>query len=89
PGHTPGHCAVAISSDGEEAVITGDLIHHPSQCVHPDWGCLADVDAAQANATRRSFLDRFADSGVVVIGTHWAEPVADAIEARGASWRLR
>jgi glyoxylase-like metal-dependent hydrolase (beta-lactamase superfamily II) len=31
PGHTPGHFAVRISSQGQDAVITGDLIHHPVQ----------------------------------------------------------
>src|SRR5207249_6372431 len=31
PGHTPGHVSVRISSRGEDAVITGDLMHHPLQ----------------------------------------------------------
>ena len=35
PGHTPGHVSVHITSRGEEAVITGDMIHHPCQIVHP------------------------------------------------------
>ena len=29
PGHTPGHVAVRISSNGQEAAITGDLVHSP------------------------------------------------------------
>jgi glyoxylase-like metal-dependent hydrolase (beta-lactamase superfamily II) len=31
PGHTPGHVAVRIASGGEQAMITGDLTHHPVQ----------------------------------------------------------
>ena len=31
-GHAPGHVSVKIASKGEEAVITGDLMHHPIQC---------------------------------------------------------
>src|SRR4030095_17140548 len=31
PGHTPGHVSVHVRSRGEEAVITGDLVHHPAQ----------------------------------------------------------
>src|SRR5262249_41793804 len=31
PGHTPGRHSVRISSKGHDAVITGDLIHHPVQ----------------------------------------------------------
>ena len=48
PGHTPGHVSVRIASRGEEAVITGDLMHHPVQIAHPDWAQRADVDPAQA-----------------------------------------
>ena len=88
PGHTPGHCSVTISSDGEEGVITGDLIHHPSQCMHPEWECTADIDAAQATETRMAFLKRFADSGILVIGTHWAPPTATHLTAAGERWKL-
>ena len=28
-GHTPGHVSVMIESEGERAVITGDMTHHP------------------------------------------------------------
>src|SRR6185295_15252274 len=38
PGHTPGHVSVRIRSGGEEAVITGDLVHHPIQCCAPEVG---------------------------------------------------
>jgi glyoxylase-like metal-dependent hydrolase (beta-lactamase superfamily II) len=37
PGHTPGHVSLRVSSQGQEAVITGDLMHHPVQCGEPDW----------------------------------------------------
>ena len=56
PGHTPGHASVRIRSGGAEAVITGDLMHHPVQCAHPDWGSNADSDPAAAAATRHAFL---------------------------------
>lgn len=35
PGHSPGHVSVRISSKGKEAMITGDLMHHPIQCALP------------------------------------------------------
>src|SRR5579863_9875046 len=28
-GHTPGHVSVLIESEGERAMITGDIMHHP------------------------------------------------------------
>ena len=36
PGHTPGHVSLHISSLGQEAVITGDMMHYPIQCAVPD-----------------------------------------------------
>lgn len=71
PGHTPGHMSVHIRSDGEEAVLTGDLAHHPCQMAHLDWSSTVDTDPAQAAATRRQLLSRFADTAALVIGGHF------------------
>jgi glyoxylase-like metal-dependent hydrolase (beta-lactamase superfamily II) len=88
PGHTPGHCSVTISSHGEEAIVTGDLIHHPSQCAHPEWTCIADVDPARAERTRWDFLRRYGDGSKTVIGTHWAEPTAVRLTPDGERWKI-
>ena len=87
-GHTPGHVSVHISSRGEEAVITGDLMHHPAQCAHPEWRSSADSDGAQAEQTRRDFLARYADRPVLVIGTHFATPTAGKIVRDGNAYRF-
>jgi glyoxylase-like metal-dependent hydrolase (beta-lactamase superfamily II) len=60
PGHSPGHVSVRIRSEGREAVITGDVMHHPVQCAQPSWFSAFDSDAAAAEATRRAFLDAHA-----------------------------
>jgi glyoxylase-like metal-dependent hydrolase (beta-lactamase superfamily II) len=88
PGHTPGHVSVHIRSRGEEAVITGDLMHHPVQIAHPEWGSRADHDKAQAEATRLAFLRRYADRPVLVLGTHFAGPTAGRLVRDGDSYRL-
>src|SRR5262249_2168470 len=36
-GHTPGHVSLRIHTTGQEAVITGDIMHHPVQCSEPQW----------------------------------------------------
>jgi glyoxylase-like metal-dependent hydrolase (beta-lactamase superfamily II) len=46
PGHTPGHVSVRISSNGEDAVITGDMTHHPCQLARPEWAAKVDFDQA-------------------------------------------
>jgi len=88
PGHTPGHVSVRIVSRGEEAVITGDLMHHPVQCAEPGWASKFDADAGAARRTRRQFLERHADRPVRVLGTHFATPTAGRIVRDGAVFRF-
>ena len=88
PGHTPGHHSVRISSRGQEAVITGDLMHHPVQMAHPEWGSHFDSDFDEAIATRRAFLERYGDQPILVLGTHFATPSAGRIVRDGNAWRL-
>lgn len=89
PGHTPGHVSVRIVSKGEEAVITGDLMHHPCQIARPHWNSVADVDPQQAIITRRSFVERSAQRGYLVIGTHFPAPTAGHIVADGENFKLQ
>jgi glyoxylase-like metal-dependent hydrolase (beta-lactamase superfamily II) len=79
PGHTPGHVSVRISSQGEEAVITGDLMHHPVQCAEPGWASNFDTDPEAARRTRREFLERYAGRPILVLGTHFATPTGGRI----------
>ena len=88
PGHTPGHVSVWIRSQGAEAVITGDMFHHPFQLSHPDWTDVADVDGDQAHRTRIEFCRRFGDRPVLILGTHFAQPTAGRIVSDGDSYRL-
>lgn len=88
PGHTPGHVSVRISSDGGDALITGDCIHHPCQMTRTDWCSSADSDQVQGQETRESLLERMADTDVLVIGTHFATPTAGHVKRRegGGYW---
>ena len=74
PGHTPGHCSIALSSDGADALITGDFIHHPVQIAAPEWRSRFDTDSAMGERTRRDFIDGAADGDLLVIGTHFGGP---------------
>ena len=87
-GHTPGHVSVRIRSQDEEAVITGDLMHHPVQCAQPGWASRFDVDPEAARATRRAFLEENADRRVLVLGTHFATPTAGLVVRDGDAWRF-
>ena len=88
PGHTPGHVSVLLESRGEEAVITGDCIHHPCQITRTDWCSSADYDKDQGRATREKFLERLVETNILVIGTHFATPTAGHIRhyPEGGYW---
>lgn len=88
PGHTPGHVSVRIRSRGEDAVITGDLMHHPLQIVDPDIGATFDVDGERARVTRREFLSRYGNQRVLVLGTHFSTPTAGYVVEDGGGRRL-
>ncbi len=87
-GHTPGHVSVCISSNGEDAIITGDLAHHPCQMAHPHWNSTADMDPPAAEAMRRGFFAGLAGKPVLVIGTHFAGPTAGRVAQDGSGFRL-
>jgi glyoxylase-like metal-dependent hydrolase (beta-lactamase superfamily II) len=88
PGHTPGHVSVRLRSDDEEAVITGDLMHHPIQVAEPGWGSHFDSDGEASARTRRAFCERYADRPVHVLGTHFHHPTAGRIVRRDGGWRF-
>lgn len=87
PGHTPGHVSVLLESNGESAVITGDVFHHPCQVAHPEWKTF-DTDSNQANETRKQLLERFADTDTVFVGSHFAEPIAGRVKRDGKGFIL-
>jgi glyoxylase-like metal-dependent hydrolase (beta-lactamase superfamily II) len=86
-GHTPGHVSVMIESEGERAVITGDMTHHPCQLAHPDWS-LGDDDPQAAALTRSRLFAEWADQPTLVIGTHFPAPTAGHVVGDGAAFRF-
>ena len=88
PGHTRGTSACASARPGAEAVITGDLMHHPIQCCDPRVESRFNADSEQAFATRMRFLREQADRDVLVLGTHFAAPTGGRIVSSGEAWRF-
>jgi len=89
PGHTPGHVSVLIRSGGQEAIITGDMMHHPIQLIEPERHANFDMDKPQGARTRREFVERVADKDVLVIGSHFTDPTSGWVVRDGKSWKLK
>jgi glyoxylase-like metal-dependent hydrolase (beta-lactamase superfamily II) len=89
-GHTPGHVSVMIESDGQRAVITGDIAHHPVEIAHPGWqiGGPGEFDPEAAAHTRSRLFTEWADQPILVIGTHFPAPTAGHIVRDGAAFKF-
>jgi glyoxylase-like metal-dependent hydrolase (beta-lactamase superfamily II) len=86
PGHSPGHMSVLIRSQGEEAVLTGDVAHHPCQMAHLDWASTFDSDPVQSTHTRRELFSDLASKPTLVIGGHF---IGGQIVKDGATFRFK
>jgi glyoxylase-like metal-dependent hydrolase (beta-lactamase superfamily II) len=80
PGHTPGHCSVSITSNGEQAVMTGDVMHHPCQIARSTWSTLSDHDPDLSRRSRQRLLASVVGTKTLVIGSHFAPPTAGRVQ---------
>ena len=74
PGHTPGHMSIMISSQGERALILGDVLHNPAQAQETDWVSRADMDPEQTRITRRALMEQLEREGTLVVAVHMPAP---------------
>lgn len=74
PGHTPGHQCVLLASQGEQAVIVGDLTHSPMQLNHADWRLPAEWDAEASASSRAAVFDRAEREGLLLCAGHYPYP---------------
>ena len=89
PGHTPGHVSICIESNGERAIVTGDMMHHPIQFERPGDTARFDMDQAKAAQTRVGFVDKVANSGTYIIGSHFNEPTGGFVVRDAHGCRLQ
>jgi glyoxylase-like metal-dependent hydrolase (beta-lactamase superfamily II) len=89
PGHTPNHCSIKIENSGEIGVFTGDLIHSPVQCKHPEWYVKPDYDPLLAIQTRLDFFRNYADSNIIIFPTHVCSPSVGWIIKEGEAYKYQ
>jgi glyoxylase-like metal-dependent hydrolase (beta-lactamase superfamily II) len=73
-GHTPGHLVVAVASEGQRLLWSGDTFLHPVHISHPEWYAAVDLRPEQAIATRRQLLAWAADEGMLLHAAHFPWP---------------
>ncbi|MFF3485589.1 MBL fold metallo-hydrolase [Streptomyces sp. NPDC002701] len=74
PGHTPGHQSVLLTSGHERVTVTGDLLVHAIQLLHPELAYAHEMDAGQARASREQVLRSRAAGTLHLATPHLTEP---------------
>jgi len=73
PGHTPGAVCLHAQDGGDHGIFCGDLMHHPLQVPESQWSSMFCEDPDLSRKTRMAFVDRHAESGTMILPTHFAD----------------
>ncbi|MFE5829339.1 MBL fold metallo-hydrolase [Streptomyces sp. NPDC056488] len=74
PGHTPGHQSVLAESGRELVAVTGDLLVHAIQLLHPEIAYVHETDPERARASRRQVLHGRTADTLYLATPHLTEP---------------
>ena len=85
-GHTPGHSAVLLHSNGARLLCVGDLFYDQLQLSHPQWCTPWDHDTVRAVRARRRLLDRAAAEHLLVHAYHMPFPGLGRIARHGHAY---
>jgi glyoxylase-like metal-dependent hydrolase (beta-lactamase superfamily II) len=88
PGHTPGHTAYLVQSEGHTLLVWGDIVHAAEvQFEHPEVTVQYDVDAQGAHHSRLQQME-FASSGeLLVASAHISFPGLGHVRKIGVGYR--
>ncbi|HVJ54255.1 MAG TPA: MBL fold metallo-hydrolase [Aliidongia sp.] len=87
-GHTPGHLAFHLESQGKQLFLWGDCAHHHIASLRrPDWHAVFDMDKEQGAATRRTVYDMLATERIAVAGYHMPFPSLGFVERLETGYR--
>lgn len=87
-GHSPGHMAYMVESEGQRLAITADTANHYVWSLQfPDWEVRFDADKAAAAATRKALFGMIAADRIPFIGYHMPFPGMGYVEPKDAGFR--
>lgn len=88
PGHTVGHTAFMITSDGKTLAAIGDLTHHHVLLLEkPRIEFAFDTDSKQSANTRVKVLDMLAANRIPLIAYHFPWPGVGHVAKQGEGFR--
>ncbi|MDO9640226.1 MAG: MBL fold metallo-hydrolase [Pseudotabrizicola sp.] len=88
-GHSPGHMAYMLESDGQSLLLAADAANHYVWSLQkPDWEVRFDMDRPAAAATRKALFGMLAADRVPFVGYHMPFPGVGYVEAMGDGFRF-
>jgi glyoxylase-like metal-dependent hydrolase (beta-lactamase superfamily II) len=89
-GHTPGHTAFLLESEGTKMFLWGDVMHAAAlQFANPNISASFDMDAAKSVSTRRAYMERAAVEKLPVAGAHLPAPGMGTVQKDAKSGNYR
>lgn len=87
-GHSPGHMAYHIESEGRRLLVWADTTNHSVMSLQqPEWHVSFDHDKDMGVATRKRILDMVATEQIPAIGYHMPFPAVGYVEKAEGSYR--
>jgi glyoxylase-like metal-dependent hydrolase (beta-lactamase superfamily II) len=79
PGHSVDHMSISLTSQGEEALFAGDIMHSPLQVRAPELCSVFCADPVAARESRERVLKFCAEHDALYFSSHFAETSAGRI----------
>ena len=87
PGHTPGHTAYMIESQGQKLLVWGDVVHVAAvQFADPAVTIAFDSDAKTAAIERKQAYAEAARQGYLIAGAHLPFPGLGHVRTQGQAY---
>lgn len=86
PGHSICHAAISISSQQEEAIFGGDVLHHPFELYDPNLVSMFCEFPDSARASRRWLAEAVADRKALYFSSHFPASSAGHIHRNGEAF---
>ena len=89
PGHTPGHTAFSLTSQGKTLILMSDTSNQPQLFApRPDFIAVFDMDGPQAAETRRAIFEKAANEKAQVAFFHAPFPATGHLVKDGDGFRF-
>ena len=79
---------IHAKSGGERGVFIGDVLHHPLQCLKPEWSTIACTDPEGSRVSRTRLVEEHAALGTLILPAHFPAPTAGWIRSHADAYRF-